>query len=406
MRKWLLGILGGIVIVLVVFVLALGFWPVPADVPGVGTGGQAGDPQPPAGPDQRGTGQVLLVNAGESIQAAVDRAQPGDTVRVMPGLYQQAVLVGTDSLTLEGVVEGDRRAVLDGEGARANAILAVADYFTVSGFHLKTFTSNGATVQGATGVIFRDLVTEDTGEYGVFPILSTNILVEHSVTSGVNDTGIYIGQSRDIVVRENEAFGNVSGIEIENSVNALVENNYVHDNTAGLLVFILPGKTATEGARTRVVNNRIENNNLPNFARPEMIVSLVPPGSGLLILSADETEVTGNTFTGNQSFAVGLAAITDFASFFPEDVVWDIPVQPENNWIHDNVYTNNGYAPDPVLTEFGLSGSDLLWTTAGHGNRWDEPAAAKRFPPALPSSSWPDFLARAFARVLNFVANL
>lgn len=405
MRKWLLGLLVGLLGLIAVFVLALGFWPVPRDIPGVGTGGMAGDPQPPAGADRRGSGQVIVVNEGESIQAAVDRAQPGDTVRVMPGLYREEVLVRTDSLTLEGAVENGRRAILDGESTRANAVLAVADYFTISGLHLRNYTSNGATVQGTTGVIFRDLVTENTGEYGIFPILSTGVLVEHSVTSGVNDTGIYVGQSRDIVVRENEAFGNVSGIEIENSVNALVENNHTHDNTAGILVFILPGKTATEASDTRIVNNRIENNNLANFARPEMIVSVVPAGSGILILSADTTEVTGNTFTGNKSFAVGLVALTDFPGFFGEQSAWDIPVVPENNWIHDNVYSNNGYDPDPEVLEAGFIGADLLWSTAGPGNRWDEPTAT-RFPSPLPSSSWPDFAQRAFWRVINFLAHL
>ncbi len=322
MRKWFLRIVGGLLAVVLVFVLALGFWPVRADVPGLGAGGKAGAPQPPSGPDQRGAGQVLTVQEGESIQAAVDRAQPGDTVRVMPGAYRQEVLVQTDSLTLEGVVDGDQRAVLDGENTRANAVLGVGNYFTISGFHMVNYTSNGATVQGITGPIFRDLITENTGEYGIFPILSSDVLIEHSVTSGVIDTGIYVGQSRGIIVRNNESFGNVSGIEIENSVNALVENNYAHDNTAGILVFILPGKTATEATHTRVVNNRVENNNLANFARPEMIVSMVPDGSGILILSADQTEVTGNTISGNKSYAVGLVALTDFPEFFGAQTAW------------------------------------------------------------------------------------
>jgi parallel beta-helix repeat protein len=302
-------------------------------------------------------------------------------------------------------VQGDQRPILDGGGEHANGILGIGDYFTVRGFRIINYTSNGVTVQAVTGVVFQDLITDNTGEYGLFPILSTNVLIEHSVTSGVNDTGIYVGQSRDIIVRDNEAFANVSGIEIENSVNALVENNYLHDNTAGMLVFILPGLTANEGADTRVVNNRIENNNLPNFSRPEMVVNLVPDGSGLLILSADRTEVTGNTFSGNKSFAVGLVALTDFPGFFGDNPAWDIPVIPEGNRVHNNIYVNNGYDPDPEVIEAGFVGADLLWSTAGAGNTWDE-AEARRFPPLLPSSRWPGFAQRAYWRVLNFVAHL
>ncbi len=405
MKKSITYVGGGLLALLVVAILALGFWPIAPDVPKLGGQGKAGDPTPPTNPDKRGAGQVITVEAGQSIQAAVDQAQPGDTVRVMPGVYNEEVLVSTESLTLEGVVQGDERATLDGQGQKANGVVGVGDYFTIRGFKIIHYTSNGAQIQGVTGGVFRDLITDDTGEYGIFPILSTDVLVEKSVTSRVIDTGIYVGQSKQIVVQNNEAFGNVSGIEIENSVDAVVQDNYSHDNTGGILVFLLPGKTAAEGSNTIIRNNRFENNNLANFARPEMTVALVPAGTGLLIISADTTEVTGNIFKDNKSYAVGLVSLTDFPEFFGNQTEWDIPVIPEGNWVHGNTYINNGYDVDKGVTDAGFKGRDLLWSTSGYGNRWDEPTAT-RFPEPLPSSMWPPFLNRAFGRVLNFLAHL
>jgi len=353
----------------------------------------------------RGTGKTITVRPGESIQAAVDSAQPGDIVSVMPGTYHEEVMVQTESLTLQGVVAGDRRPVLDGENRRANGVLGVGSYFSLSGFMVENYTSNGATVQGITGVVIRDVITANTGEYGVFPILSTDVLIENCVASGVIDTGLYVGQSRDIVVRDSEAFGNVSGVEIENSVNAVVENNYLHDNTGGLLVFLLPGKTAAEGSGTRVVNNRIENNNLANFARPEMTVALVPAGTGLLIMSADTTDVTGNVFKDNKSYAVALVALTDFPGFFGDRAEWDVPTRPDGNWIHGNTYAHNGYDPDPGVIDAGFKGRDLLWSTTGHDNRWDD-AGTTQFPAPLPASTWPGIVRRIFERGISFLAHL
>ena len=117
MKKAALTLLMAFVLLIVLFVLALGFWPVAVDNPQVGEGGHAGDPNPPTSADVRGSGQTITVSPGGSIQAAVDQANPGDIVRVIPGTYHEEVLVQTESLTLEGVVDGDQRAVLDGEDA-------------------------------------------------------------------------------------------------------------------------------------------------------------------------------------------------------------------------------------------------------------------------------------------------
>jgi parallel beta-helix repeat protein len=386
---------------LLIALLLLGFWPI---APDRATGESRPGPQAGAtnAPAANATPQTISVAAGSSIQAAVDQAGPGDTIVVEPGVYHESVTIKVPSVTLKGQGSGDARPILDGENRFENGVLATAGPFTIENLVVRNYLKNGVIVRGADGVIFRDLRTENTGEYGVFPVESANVLVERCVTSGVSDTGIYVGQSRDIVIRDSEAFDNTSGIEIENTINAVVENNYLHDNSGGVLVFLLPEHVSKENHHNVIRNNRIDNNNKPNTAPPEMIVSTVPVGTGVFIMAADDNEVTGNQITNNHSFGVAIANLTQA---LPKDSYFDVGIYSERNRVHANSFSGNGGSPDEEVSKAGLPGADLLWDGTGDGNLWDEPGAS-RFPPALPSSDWPRFFGRAYMRVLSVLSAL
>jgi cytochrome c peroxidase len=399
-RRWWRVPLALLALLLIAFLL-LGFWPVALDR---ATGESRPGPQASAqvAPAASAAPQTISVAGGGSIQAAVDQASPGDTIVVAAGVYHESVTIKVPGVTLKGQGSGDARPVLDGENRFENGVLATAGPFTIENLMVRNYLKNGVIVRGADGAIFRDLRTENTGEYGVFPVESANILVERCVTSGVNDTGIYVGQSRDIVIRDSEAFDNTSGIEIENSINALVENNYLHDNSGGVLVFLLPEHVSKENHHNVIHNNRIENNNKPNTAPAEMIVSTVPVGTGVFIMAADDNEVTGNQITNNHSFGIAIANLTQA---LPKDSYFDVGIYSERNRIHSNTFSDNGGSPDEEVAKAGLPGADLLWDGTGDGNIWDEPGAS-RFPPALPSSGWPRFVGRAYMRVLSVLSSL
>jgi len=346
--------------------------------------------------------RTLVVKAGGSIQDAVDAAHPGDTIEVEPGTYHESVLVDVDRITLRGLVKGGQRAVLDGEGALTDAVIASGHGFTIEGFALRDYTSNGITVQGATRVVFRDLVVDRTGLYGVYPVECRDVLVERVVVTGAKDAAIYVGQSADIVVRKNEVHDNVTGIEIENSTNAFVEENHAHHNTGGILVFLLPNNPSKVGHDTRVLRNRVVENNHPNFGDPSAIVSKVPAGTGIFIMGADRTEVAGNEIRGNDS--VGVAVIS-LAMAFPPGATFDVGPIPEDNRIHDNVLVDNGRHPAPAVKEIACRGVDLLWDGSGWTNSWDQPGAT-RFPMLLPDRSWPGLLRRAWSRAVSGLARV
>jgi parallel beta-helix repeat protein len=206
----------------------------------------------------------------------------------------------------------------------------------------------------------------ENGAYGLYPVECENVLVEESEVVGASDAGIYVGQSEHIVVRNNIAHGNVAGIEIENCANADVFGNEAYDNTGGLLVFDLPDLPAGNGGRIKVHDNLVRENNRENFATVGTIVSFVPPGTGMLVLAADEVEIHENEIRDNQgtgiilfSFqtveAVGGGSSEDDPSFDP---------YLETTFIHDNTFSGNGTMPRDLLELVAQGAStleDIQW---------------------------------------------
>jgi parallel beta-helix repeat protein len=339
------------------------------------------------------------INPGETIQEVLDRAAPGDIIEIRPGVYHETLLIDVDNITIRGLKENDQRAVLDGQNRLTDAVITSSHDFTIEGLMIKDFVNNGIMVHGATNVAFRDLEVHNTGLYGVYPVECKNVLVENCRLSGIKDAAIYVGQSRDIIVRNNECHDNVAGIEIENCVNSVVENNYLHENTGGILVFLLPNNPSKVGSDHQVIRNRIINNNHANFGDPTAIVGKLIPGTGLLIMAADRTEVAENEIRGNDSFGI---AVVGLAIAFPKGQTFDVGAVPEGNRIYGNKLSGNGSNPGGLVKEMGARNVDLLWDGSGWDNTWIQPGA-KSFPAMLPSDIWPGIARRAYARVFSFI---
>lgn len=341
--------------------------------------------------------KTITVNAGEKIQAAVDQARPGDTVVIMPGTYNEGVVVKRNNITLRGQMDGTTRPTLDGQKQIGNGVIACGDNFTVENLHVINYQANGVLTNGADGVVLRNIFAEDTGQYGLFPINSKNVLMENDVVTGASDAALYVGQSEDVTLRNNEAYGNVTGLELENTSNAIAENNYLHDNTSGLLVFILPDLVRKETTNNIVRNNKIIGNNRDNFGKPGSIVAGVPPGIGIVMLGPDTTEVTGNEIRDHRSAGLALVSLR---TYFTARNTFDVGTEPEGNRIYNNTFVHNAYDPHPDAKKFGFPAVEIIWDGSGSNNTFDQPGASS-FPPMLPTSGWPPLVSNAYGKVLG-----
>jgi parallel beta-helix repeat protein len=310
---------------------------------------------------------------------ALIAAQPNTIIELPAGTYSflGELSVSVDNIVLRGQgmsAEGGTVLNFAEQSSGSQGILATGNNFVVEDLAVEDTPGDGIKMVGSDGVTVRRVRVEwtngpdvDNGPYGLYPVQTRNVLIEDSEVRGASDAGVYVGQSEIIVVRRNYVYENVAGIEIENSKFADVYENNTTGNTAGILVFDLPGPTVQGGEATRVFNNMMVNNNEPNFAPAGNIVGSVPAGIGLMILANDDIEVFGNTITGNVSLGT---LIVSYYFTNPNISKPSYDPVPEKIYIHDNNMSNNGSDPqdDAELIALVLGTStDHFYDSSGVG---------------------------------------
>lgn len=303
-------------------------------------------------------------------------AKPGDVIDIPAGKIElsRSLTLNTDNVTVRGAGMDVTVLSFKGQVAGAEGILVNASDFTIEDLAIEDTRGDALKINEGKNIVVRRVRTEWTGgpnvnngAYGIYPVQTENTLIEDSVAIAASDAGIYVGQSRNIIVRRNRAEYNVAGIEIENSIGADVYENIAVNNTGGVLVFNMPD-LPQEGHSTRVFNNEISSNNTENFALPGTAVAGVPTGTGILINSNDRVEIFNNRILDNRTANV-LVSSFYASSLQDRKQAPGFDAYPETIFIYDNEFGSGGvHAALAELEQlrvgmFGEEGSlpDVVW---------------------------------------------
>jgi parallel beta-helix repeat protein len=340
---------------------------------------------------------------GQSIITAVAGAAANTTFGFAAGTYtftNTITLPKVNGLRFVGAGSGSTTFDFSGlpSGTTGEGILTTSgtSNITFEKFAVTNTPGDGIKAEGVTGVYFQDVKVswssaDNTkhGSYGIYPVSSTNVSIsgcqvgilnaDGTGSGGARDTGIYVGQSANIIVSNNKVYGNVSGIEIETSVGADVLGNTSTANTAGILVFSLPNihvpnGTSANSTTVHVANNTITNNNTLNFGDPSGTVYAVPGGTGILVLAADNVEINNNTLSGNHTIAIAVASYCTLNPTFCMTIPFPDPnLNPfaNNVYVHNNTFSGNGTSPiltaaDGNVNQFGGLFTQLLPAFPSH----------------------------------------
>ena len=330
-------------------------------------------------PSSSQAGDTIVVTT--TIQAAVDLADPGDTVYVPAGSYAETVLVTEPGIT----IRGPQGAVLDGSGLGLQFGIRVRsldgsrlDGFTLDGLTIRGYSRYGSQVSGVDNFRLTGTRYVDNPLYGLFPVRCTHGRVDHNYVSGSFDSGVYVGQCTDVLVDHNVAHANTIGLEVELSTRVVVEDNVSTDNAIGALVQISPLRPVKVTRDVLVRHNVLSGNNQPNTVTEGSLLAGLPGGIGIANVAGDDVRIIDNVVSDNRSGGIGVVSLP--AAILAIDPALD-PF-PDGGEVRGNVARGNGGDPDPRLAP--LPAADVVWDLTG-SPCFQVPRNTRTFPPVLPA---------------------
>jgi nitrous oxidase accessory protein NosD len=223
------------------------------------------------------SGHQIKVSPGESIQAAIDQASPGDTVKIRPGTYRENLLIAKDGITLRGSGAGRTRLEPPANPAPVcvvpealhgicvadidpsfNVISTVEDV-RITRLSVHDFRGIGIFFFGVSGAKVDHVLAAGNDEYGIAAFNSTNGRYTWNLTPDNGEAGIYLGDSPQArsEVEHNASWDNAGfGIFIRDASFGRIKKNVVTGNCIGM-IFLNTGAGAAHwtGERNLAIAN-------------------------------------------------------------------------------------------------------------------------------------------------------
>jgi len=274
--------------------------------------------------------RTVFVPAGQSIQAAIDAAAPGSTIRVAPGVYRENLSIPKNGIQLLGAGEGltileppthpsavcgydpsdpttvgfvqgiciANFVIVDGNPSPVSTVTGVH----VSGFSVQGFPNDGIFAVFASGTVITDNLVAASSGFGIQDWNTSGTIVAGNVVQAgatLETAGISSNNSTGTWILDNVVSGNLdstqgsggdeAGILVSDQAGAdtLVAGNYSFDNHYGITI-----RDASAGLITQ---NRVDGNCDGIFVG----MSPLGPQEGV---TTENWTISANLVTGNSRY--------------------------------------------------------------------------------------------------------
>ncbi len=267
------------------------------------------------------TAKTIVVDPGggmdyTSIQAAIDYALPGDSIRVYSGTYKENLNIDK-KIKLYG--DDMESTIIDG-GGTGDVIFISANNVSITKFTIInsgsgssntgimlnevqncTISNNNVSLNNNDGIWFyksseiklhNNIVSFNDGQ-GIYLYKSSLNSIEGNTVLSNYEAGIVVDQSNDNIIQNNKASGTIGysswfrdygdGIEISSSSRCIIKDNEILSNNDNGIIL-------DHSSQNTVSNNIVSKNGLDLFWTS---------GSGIYITHSNSNTLENNTITQN-----------------------------------------------------------------------------------------------------------
>jgi nitrous oxidase accessory protein len=275
------------------------------------------------------TSDTIIVNAGDSIQNAIENADTGDTIFVKNGVYNENIFINK-TITLKG--EDKYNTIIDGRGT-GNVVKIIAYGVKLSDFTIKNCGEGNGKYNANICVLSSDNT------------ISNNIITDEKLNVNWGFAGIYIHyflepDKTGNMIEGNDISKTYIGIFIHRSRSNTFTNNKIHD-TFGINIidwkygeghnifeFNKVYNSPNSGFHIQTNNNIIRNNEIYDNGKKSNQNDI--DGVDGIIIHADKNLIEGNNISNN--FGEGISFQDRWGKY---------PVIKNNVIRNNNIFGNN-----------------------------------------------------------------